>query len=308
METEKKVLASKLEVTYATDPTPTISDGMLVSNINLVPLAGAVTKRQRAHATFGADKHVLTGEYQTLTFDMELSGSGAAGTAPLYGLQLRGCGMLETVIEDTSVEYTPVSTGQESLTHWFNWSGVLHKMIGARGTVSFKLSAAGLPMMSYAFSGLCGPAATDAAFLDVSDALASFVDNIEVNKANTTFSVHAFSAALESIQIDLGNKVTFHDRPNAAIIRLTDREITGNMVIEATAIASKNWFATAKSGTTGVLAMQHGTTTGNIVKLDAPVLQFEQPSYSDLDGTLGLTSSFGLKRTVGDDEFKLTVM
>ena len=163
-------------------------------------------------------------------------------------------------------------------------------------------------MLSFAFSGLFTTADTDAAALDVETTLASFVDSIEVNKANTgTCTVMGQAVELENIQIDLGNKVTFRDRPNAAYIALTDREVTGTLSFAATTIAATAWVQTAKTGTTGALAIQHGSTEGNIVKLDAPVLQLEQPSYSDGDGGRLMTSSIGLKRTAGDDEFKLTV-
>ncbi|MCK7495178.1 MAG: hypothetical protein MZW92_31855 [Comamonadaceae bacterium] len=42
-----------------------------------------------------------------LTFDVEIKGSGAAGTAPELGVLLKGCGFGETVVAVTSVTYAP---------------------------------------------------------------------------------------------------------------------------------------------------------------------------------------------------------
>jgi hypothetical protein len=304
----KKVIAAKLEVTYGTDPTPDGTNGILCSNISLTPLAGSVAKRQRAHATYGADKHTLLQEYRTVSFDVELAGAGAAGDAPLYGPLLRACGLSETISEDTKVEYAPISSSQESVTIWFWWDGLLHKLNGARGTVSFKLNGGALPMMSFAFTGLFGAADSDASALDVESGMASFIDAIEVNKANTaTATLMGTAVTLESLQVDLGNQAQFRDRPNAAYVALTNREVTGNISFEAQTVATKAWVSTAKTGTTGALAIVHGTAAGNIIKIDGSKAQLEQPSYNEGDGIVIMQSAFGLKRTAGDDEFKLTV-
>jgi hypothetical protein len=161
-----------------------------------------------------------------------------------------------------------------------------------------------------ALSGLVVAADADAAFptqSDVRDALADFVDAIEVNKTNTTYSLHGHSAVLESLELVQGNNVVFRDRPNAAIIVVPSRRSTGTGVIEAPALTTKNHGAIFLQGTTGAEQMVHGTVAGNIVQLDAAAVQLGAPADTDLNGVAGLSIPHLYTKVVGDDEFKITV-
>ena len=42
-----------------------------------------------------------------VTFEVEMAGSGTAGTAPAFGPLLKACGNSETIVTDTSVTYAP---------------------------------------------------------------------------------------------------------------------------------------------------------------------------------------------------------
>lgn len=304
--TIKQVLMNGLEVTYGTDPVLDATAGMLVSNLAVAPMAGSIASRQKAHATFGADADVHVGTYQTLSFDVGLAGSGAAGTAPLYGPILRSLGLSETTTAATKVEYNPIDDAQESSTSYFNWDKLLHKLTGCRGTASLKFNGAALPMISVSLSSLFN-AVTDANPVDINTIIASTVREIEVNKANTTTcTLHGVAVTLESLQIDLGNVVEFRDRPNAAYVALTDRKTIGTISFEAPTVAGLDIVGRAKAGTLGALALVHGTVAGNIVQLDAANVQLQQPTYSKAGNTLLISSKLQLVRANGNDELKLT--
>src|SRR5947209_1860830 len=116
-------LQAKLEVTYGTDSTPGVGEAMLASNVSIDPLMAQIGNRQKAHATFGLDPDVHVNNFQQLTFDVGLAGSGAAGTAPLYGSLLRACNMLETITAITKAVYTMdvfASATSKSVTIYFN--------------------------------------------------------------------------------------------------------------------------------------------------------------------------------------------
>src|SRR5690606_8484724 len=92
-------------------------------------------------------------------FDVELAGSGEPGLAPGWGVLMQACAMSETVNEDESVVYAPVSEGEKSITLYFNMDGILHRLLGARGTVKLAFTSGAIPKLSFSFVGLYSPPA-----------------------------------------------------------------------------------------------------------------------------------------------------
>jgi hypothetical protein len=90
-------------------------------------------------------------------------------------------------------------------------------------------------------------------------------------------------------------------------VHIVDRAPKGDVSIEETALATKNFHAICAAHTTGALQMIHGTSAGNIVQIDAPVVQLLSPSYADSNGILMLNMQLALIPDAGDDELTLTV-
>lgn len=302
----KKVLLSKAEVTYGTDPVPTAANAMLVSNVTLKPMAASTDKRQRAHPNFGADLDHIAALYRTLQFDIEMGASGAAGTAALYDCLMQACGMSSTNSADVSQTYAPISSGQPSATEYFFWDGLKAALVGSRGNLKMAFAGAQLPQFTFMMSGLYS-ALTDTAAPDVHTEEEAFINAQEVNLANTVFTLGGFSAVMDKLDLDIGNSVIFRNRPNASYIALTDRKGTGSVTIEATTVAAKDWFSLAASDTTVALNLVQGTTAGNIITVAAPKVQLGTPDFTDLNGVLGLTIPLTLVRTAGDDEFSIVM-
>jgi hypothetical protein len=114
---------------------------------------------------------------------------------------------------------------------------------------------------------------------------------LPVNKVNTpTFTLHGFAAVLASLELDDGTAVNFKDYVNVAEeVRIGGHEMTGTAKIEATLIASKDWFALARSGATGAMNLIHGTAAGNKVQIEAATVQIGNPTYEDADGVAMLS-------------------
>lgn len=156
MNWKEKVILAKIGVgDYPTDPTPTgAANAILSTNVNFTPMEGQGVSRNLERANFGAQEQLPTQLRATLTFDVEMVGSGTLGVAPGWGPLHRMCRCAETIVEDTSVEYTPITTGQEWGFIYINIAGVLFKLPGARGTWIMTLSAQGIPVWRYTFTGL----------------------------------------------------------------------------------------------------------------------------------------------------------
>ncbi|WP_457587288.1 phage tail tube protein [Ensifer canadensis] len=299
-------ILAKNEVTYGVDAVPTgAANAMQMVNARLEPLVGEDLNRELMLPHMGHQGVILVGNFARLTGEVEITGAGAAGTAPPYGPLLRGCAMQEVVTAGVDVQYTPISKLQEAASIYFNADGVRHILLGSRGTFTLNLTPRQIPRFSFTMTGLLGTI-TDTALPAVT--LAAWQKPVPVSKANTTFSLHGHAGACEGITMDIGNQIEPRFLIGAESIEHVDRQMTGSAIMEAVSLATKNWFQIAQDHTKGILAASHGTVAGNIVDFDGPAVQVGRPTLGEtqriLNNTLPL---FYTPTAAGNDEFKITV-
>lgn len=298
---------AKIEATYGTDPVPTgAANAILVSDLTPRPMDMRTVDRALIRPFLGSSEQLPTQIYNGVEFSCELAGSGAAGTAPAMGPLLRACGFDETITAATKVEYSPVSTDFESVTLYVNIDGVLHKSLGARGTVNISLKNNERPMARFNFTGLFVPI-VDAALPSVD--LAAWKKPLPFNRNNTpVFTLHGYAGMLDDLQIDLGNDVAYRGLVGGEeFVRITDRAVRGSVLMEAVKVADKDWWAAISAATTGELAVQHGATAGNIVEVGAPNVQIHTPTYQEQDKIVMLSAQLAMPPgATGNDELKLT--
>lgn len=308
MLTRNTAALAKIETTYGVDSVPDgTANAILLRNVTPTPQESDLVNRDVIRPYLGNSEQLAAAIHSTIDFEVEIAGSGTPGQAPSYGPLLRACGFQETVNPGVSVVYAPISTGFESLSMRMHLDGVLHALLGARGTVSFDLSSKALPVMKFKFTGLYVPVA-DA--VQPSVTLTGWKKPVPVNKANTTLpSLHGYAGAVVSgVSFDMANKVVYRPLINAESVLITDRAPAGNITIEAVNVATKDWWTEAQNAVTGPLSLVHGNVAGNIVQFDAPSVQLTKPSYQDQDGIrmlqMGLVMVPG---SSGNDEFTITV-
>jgi hypothetical protein len=150
-----KAVLAKIETNYGVDAVPTgAANAILLRNVTINPMDNEVENRELVQAYWGLSEELPVGTKVSLDFEVEMAGSGAAGTAPAYGPLLRACAFSETVSAGVNVVYAPVSGGVESLSMYFNLDGKLHKILGARGTLDVKLNAKKIPVFAFKMQGL----------------------------------------------------------------------------------------------------------------------------------------------------------
>lgn len=303
----KKILLAKIEATYGTDATPSgAANAILTHNLEIMPLEGDVVQRDVDRPTLGNDLAIHVGSHVKCSFEVEIAGSGAAGTAPAYGPLLRACGWAETVTASVDTQYDPVSGNEEAATLYLHFDGQKHALVGARGNVGFTLDPKGIPRYKFDFTGLwVDPASVGDPTPDTS----AFQTPLAVTNANTpTCTLHGGSYNTISLNYDHANQVTYRNVIGQESVEIVDRAPKGSITIEAPALSTKNFFTTAKANTTGAFQLVHGTTAGNIVQFDASTVQLLSPKYGESDGirTLQMDMSF-IPSSAGDDEFKITV-
>lgn len=300
-------LLAKVETTYGTDSTPTgAANAVLMSDVTMKPMEMKTVDRALIRPFLGNSEQLPTEIYNGCEFTVELAGSGTAGTAPAIGVLLRGCGFGETITAGTSVAYAPVSAVFESLTIYVNLDGVLHKSLGARGTVSFSFKNNDRPTAKFSFTGLF-VAIADAALPSVT--LSAWKKPLPCNRLNTpTFTLHGYAAGLDDLQIDMANDVQYRSLIGGQeYVRIVDRKPKGSVLMEAVKVADKDWWTSIKGATTGALEMVHGLTAGNIVEVDAPGVQIHSPTYQNQNGILMLSAQMTVNPGAsGNDELVLT--
>jgi hypothetical protein len=375
--TNKRVLVSKIEVTYGTDPVPTgAANAMLISAPTVTPMEATMVARANIKPYLGNDPQILAAIYSKLDFEVELAGTATPGTAPPWGPQMRACGFSETLLAaaqtgtaaagstttitlaagasavdstyngmtirtiagtgpgqwaviksyvgatkvatltttlavapdatttysiDAQAIYRPISAAFESITHYFNVDGVMHKMLGARGSVSLSMAALALPKLKFTYQGLFVPVADAAAPVPV---FSAFQTPLAVNNENTVRPVVMgyASSILSDLSIDMANVVNFNSYIGSEDVQITDRKPSGSITQRATTVAQKDWWTAIQSVALGAFSITHGTVAGNRVKVDAPAMQIMTPTYSDKNGIQMLQTKADFIPDVGNDE------
>lgn len=304
-----KTVMAKIESTYGTDPTPDGSDAILTSNLSITPYQGNTVSRNLDRINLGNEEQINTGPNVQVTFSVELAGAGAAGTVPGFGVLLRAVGFAETIDAGKDVQYAPVSKSFESATLYYLDNGDLHKITGCRGTVSLSLGRGALPTFSFTFTGLYHrPIKAGSFSINTSE----FQVPLPVTNSNTpTYTLGGYSPRAESLSIDIQNNVVHRNVVGQESVIITDRSPNGQLTIEADDVTTKNWYQTVESHngvTKQALKIVHGTTAGNIVQIDAPLVQLSSITLQDSDGIQVLNMNAQLLPSdAGDDEIKITI-
>ena len=124
LRTSQRLLLAKIESSYGSDPTAAGTDAVLVRNMEITPLQADAVERELIRGYMGNYDILLANQRVEITFEVELAGSGTAGTAPKWDAIIRSCGNSATVAANTSVTYAPISGSFESCTLEYFVDGV----------------------------------------------------------------------------------------------------------------------------------------------------------------------------------------
>lgn len=272
----QKILLFKLEGAYGVDPTPTgAANAVLAVDVRIRPMEGNDVDRDLDMPYMGAGGTIPAELHSKITFKVEFSPSGAAGTAPAWGPLLRACAVAETINAGVSVVYNPVSEGHESGTFYFQIGGTLHKIIGSRGNCKLMVTAQGIPYLEFEFTGLFEtPAEAARPAVD----LTAFQKPALASDANTpTFTINAIDVVARSVSLDLGNQVGNRLLIGNEEVLITDKKEVIETTIEAVPLTTLDPYALAAAQSAVPLQLVHGTAAGLIATLDVPGAQMQRP-------------------------------
>lgn len=268
------------------------------------------------HPALGASEHLVAARVTECEFDVELAGSGTAGTAPPLDPLLRACGMARTVTAGNRVEYTPqpaVNTSSGALRYLAD--GALFVARGARGNFSIVADAFEIPKLRFKFMGYdttaselsnfdpdfsawkVPPVLTDA---NAGDLRFGATYNAGVVSGGTVLQAR-------SLNVDYGNDVQHYEVWSGEAIKISSRETTGSAEVLMSAADEIAWRSGANANTTIALGFSYGTVAGNRVSFHAPKVQRRDVERGEYKGIITHRTDFRMLRNseAGSDEMVL---
>ena len=304
--TRRRALIAKEETTEGVNASPSgVNDGIVIRDLEISVESDDV-EREIATPWLGANKVIYTKRQAVFNFDVEIAGSGTAGTPPAWGRLIKACGFSETIVSNTVV-YSPVSSGFSSLTIAGNQDGIQYIGLGSRGSFEINFEQAEVGLFSFEFMGAY---VTPADVVLPTPTYANQAEPLHFASGNTTnFLLDGYSFCFGGFSLDLGNEMTFRDLPNCAKRNVvTQRVVEGEIMVERPdTLAAKNLYPKIEAHTTVATSFSHGTTGGNIIDISLPSIQLAFPENDDDDGILMQNYAFrGIPTGSGNNEIVIT--
>lgn len=304
---KKMLLLAAVQTVVGTPVVPTAAaNAVLVRGFTPEPIAAEQVSRDLIRPYKGNSGKLTVGEHRKFSFEVELAGSGTAGTAPAWAPILMACGFSQTITAGTDVRYSPVSDGEPVMTMYGYVDGTLFKMEDARGTVTFELNAKGIPVMKFEFLGTYSPASEVAMPTGVD--YTKFKQPLTVGKKNTpTLEIHGHAACTSAFSVNWANQLAWRELINCAGTSSADRQPTGSITMEFPKVTTKDWAEIVRTSVGGPLNIVHGTTAGHIVELQMPFIQPGPFTLQDDASNVMMTLPFDVNPMVGNDELVVIV-
>lgn len=313
----KTAILAKIETTKYLDASPAgATDAIQIANLDVVPFEAQNVDRALIRSYFGRGGQLVGPGTVSLTFEVELQGSGAAGTAPAWGPLVRACAFAETVTASTRVDYTPVTDGIESLTIYYHRDGVKHAATGCQGSFELMMEVGGRPMLKFTFRG---KASSPTATSDPSTTLTAWKIPSVVNDTNTadlvvggSYSAGAITGGTSYVSggltMNMNNAVQFTPLVGAEYIDITDRNPTGKVALDLTAAQEVTFDGYVRNNSLQSIGMLQGASAGYKVLVFAPQAQFSNRRHVERNGLLLNEFDLGFDPSSGNDEFRIVAL
>lgn len=206
------------------------------------------------------------------------------------------------------IEYTPRSSGHESISLQLFFDGALHQITGAFGNVSFRANAGEPGIMTFEFTGRHVPY-SDAALPSVAYESQPLPPIFE----NARLSLNGIQPVVSNFSFDAGTVMAERSSANRTDgllgMRITDRNPRLGITPEAQLAASGNLWAMAEQGAIVPFTGRIGNAYGNRINLWTPCSQVTALPYQESNGirTHNMSLMLSSLSATGDDEFYLQV-
>lgn len=310
MQTNRRVIAAKIESVEGTGETITVADGGILAITPKVEPDIKLLPRNVVKASLGNLTRPVGPRLARITFRAEIKGAGSAYASdnkPALSPYLRACGFAETVDAtpgSETVTYDPASTGVPSITIWSYEDGVIKKITGCRGNVKLGMVSGEIAYADLDFIGVW------AGLVDGAMIAPTYEGTTPPAFLSSSFTIDSYAAVIKEVSIDMGNKLYLREDSSAAAGYLsaviTDRDPKGGLDPEMVLAATYDWHGKWLSGATGALNIGAiGATQYNKFLITGVAAQYEKLADADREGLAVIDNTFLLNESTGDDEIQI---
>lgn len=268
-----------------------------------IPAApAAVTAGTTASVTLAGTASAVAQAYRGLPITISGGVANAAGTYPVADYTAGKVATLAAAPAEAPdatslwqvpacVSYVPVSGDVPSLTLYVYRDKKRVRVVGARGTVTVKMTSGKAGRLSFSFTGI---------FVDETDNAVPAGLVYDATRPPSWRDGRALLdrkvAAMASLSVAVNNKLTMPGNPNQAEGYdppvITSRSITGSCDPLATLVATRSAIALMRAGTQQALVAELGETPGNRAFILCPAAQQTAHDTADREGLEADSLSF----------------
>lgn len=306
----RKVILGKKESVYGTDAVPTAAaNAILTRNFRVTPLEVDQRERNLDLPSRGRTQTAATNKRSTRTFEVEIAGSGVAGTAAPWAELHEACGMEPSVLTagtDATQRFAGAGSDGSSAT-FHDWhANQRRRGLGSRGSFGWNFTAGDYPFWNYSFTSLIPAAGPVEAVNPGQPDFARFKDPVEVNVDNTLIRVGGYTVSCRSFTGDIAAQINIVNLTGERFIGRGNHAITGTLSIKCPDLASRNYWDNLGKGDHLALALTHGVTPGNIVGMKTDNLQVITIAIVEENEQLLIDIGYGLNVVAGQDDLIIT--
>ncbi|MDW8003052.1 MAG: phage tail tube protein [Deltaproteobacteria bacterium] len=311
MLTRKRVILAKIEANEGTPETLGVSNNpVLMKDVRVSPRVD-MYERGVIINTLSKLPSIPGGRLVTVSFSTEIKGRGQAYSSSVFPAitdYLRACGFSATFSGSSGQEkytFTPLSGGIPSLTIGIYEDGIVHRIAGARGTVSFTGTIGEPVIASFEFTGVwigTQDASLPSPTLDLGNPPICMGSVISIDGS--------FSPVVSKFSLDMANTLEPRRDISAAqgyrSVRITGRSPRGQIDPEGVLVSVFDFYGKWRGGESFSLNLQVGSTQYNRVKFDIPKARITEITEDERNGILVYTVNFDMTMVQqGDDEITI---
>ncbi|HWK54631.1 MAG TPA: hypothetical protein VNR18_09690 [Hyphomicrobiales bacterium] len=303
-EVHRKLLYFNKESLYGTAATLEQAIPCRVRDYN--PWVANMRQKANVQNHAGAQRANTLDNFFSITIEVDLAGSGTAGTKPLYSALFEAC--KRSVVDDAEAHDTTVAlndAGTSSGTLGLHVDNFLFKAVGVRGNASFQYQAGAMPMLVCDLWGI--PLSPSNTAMPAIPDLTGFLEPVSINNVNSDITIFGYQGVLNSLTLNDGHEIVRRDKPNDKGVYLRNRIGAGSIEFELPGISAKDFFGEIRGDKSGAIEIVIGTVAGNIITHTAPNVQLTNPRLTEVDGALHVSTDIINMPTAGakDDESTL---
>jgi hypothetical protein len=307
----------KRETVAGIDSVPTgVANALRVYDQSVEPFNAEYVTNEYLRAYAGGFSELVGYVLKKVSFKINLAGAGSAGAVPAFSDALRACALSEAISVGSRVEYAPVDSNEESATIYYYDSGVVYKLLYAKGDWEIVQPVGEKPYIALTYVGLDGGVVAVAN--TPATTLTAWRDPLVVTETNTgdltigcSYSLAALTGGAGYVSKGISwksNNGIFHNKMLGGEAVAIDRKaITGSVELDLTAGQEVTMETAVRASTLQSFGLQHGSSAGSKIITFAPAVQMKTPRPVNSNGRRNIAYDLVAVPVSGNDEFRLVV-